>query len=50
MEDVTLLAPTWEKEKGIEETSQEKDQDEELEEGGEEATGRDDDAASKDEL
>ena len=48
MEDVTLLAPAWEKEKGIEETSQ----GEELEEGGEEveATPRDDDAASKDEL
>ena len=46
MEDVTLLAPAWEKD--IEETSQEV----KLEEGGEEveATPRDDDAASKDEL
>ena len=44
MEDVTLLAPAWEKEKGIEETSQ----DGEL--GEVEATPRDDDAASKDEL
>ena len=46
MEDVTLLAPAWEK--GIEETSQDK----ELDEGGEEveATPGDDDAASKEEL
>ena len=50
MEDVALLAPTWEKEKAVEETSQEKVQDEEIDKGGEEATGRDENAASKDEL
>ena len=44
MEDVTLLAPTWEKEKSMEETGQETNKNEE------EAVAREDDASEKDEL
>ena len=51
MEDVTLLAPTWEKENSIEKTGQEANQEEKLEEedGEVEATPRED-ASEKDEL
>ena len=48
MEDVTLLAPAWEREKDITETSQETDQEEEAEEV--EAPTGEDDASKKDEL
>ena len=48
MEDVTLLAPAWEREKDITETSQETDQEEEAEDV--EAPAGEDDASKKDEL
>ena len=48
MEDVTLLAPSWENEKGIIETNQETDQEEEVGEVG--AAAGEDDASEKDEL